>query len=93
MCADLKHADRRGCRIRELRTIDGTVLDVRSVSVRYGLSVRSIRGHVARRTMPFRKFGGRIIFLKDELDAWFTQLDGCSLAEAKENLGRRQGEP
>lgn len=44
---------------------------------------------VARRTIPFRKLGGRVIFLKDELEKFLINLPGVPLEEARENLAVR----
>ena len=42
-------------------------------------------------TIPFRKLGGRIIFLRSELETWLSSLDGCTLDEAKTNQEARRG--
>ena len=46
---------------------------------------------VARRTIPFRKLGGRVIFLKDELEAFLLALPGCRPDEAAANVAARNG--
>jgi hypothetical protein len=47
---------------------------------------------VERRTIPFKRIGGRIVFLKTALEQWLSQLDGCSVEEALKNLAQRRGE-
>lgn len=71
------------------RSIDGLALDVRSASALCGFSEKQTRGLVARRLLPFRRLGGRIVFLKTELEAWLAALDGCTLDESAENRNRR----
>ena len=72
------------------RTIDGAALDVRSASALLGAKEKQTRGLVARRLIPFRRLGGRIIFLRSELLAWLSALDGCSLGEALQNVVERK---
>ncbi len=43
---------------------------------------------VARREVPFRKLGGRNVFVRSELIMWMTRLPGCSLKEAMTNTER-----
>jgi hypothetical protein len=64
------------------RTIDGTALNVRSVSALLGAKEKHMRGLVARRLIPFRRLGGRIIFIRTEILAWLDAMAGCSLEEA-----------
>ena len=73
------------------RRIDGACLDVRSASAFYGGTEKQVRGMIARRVIPFRRLGGRIIFLKVELEQWIVALPGCTPDEAKKNLGIRHG--
>ena len=71
------------------RTIDGAALDVRSASALLGAKEKQTRGLVARRMIPFRRLGGRIIFVRSELLAWLSALDGCSLEEEQANMAAR----
>ena len=73
------------------RTIDGAALDVRGASVFYGGTEKQTRGLVERRLIPFKRLGGRIIFLRSELEAWLSGLDGCTLDAARKNLEARHG--
>ena len=71
---------------------DGLLLDVRGAAALLGTTERALRARVSRRVVPFRKFSGRIVFLRTELEQFLTNLPGCSLDEARENLALRSGE-
>ena len=71
------------------RTINGAALDVRSASAFCGFSEKQTRGLVARRLIPFKRLGGRIVFLKAELEASLAALDGCTPEEASDNRNTR----
>lgn len=47
-------------------------------------SPAAIRNLVMRKAIPFRKPGGRLIFLKAELLEWVLRSDGVSLDDLKE---------
>ena len=49
------------------------------------------RARVARRTVPFRRLGGRILFVRAELIRFMECLDGVKLDEALSNLRIRTG--
>ena len=72
------------------RTINGAALDVRSAAAFVGDTEKGIRGKAARRLIPFRRLGGRIVFLRSELEMWLSGLDGCTLDEAKTNQEMRR---
>ncbi|MEK6801909.1 MAG: helix-turn-helix domain-containing protein [Nitrospirota bacterium] len=75
------------------RRIDGSALDVRAAAAFLGISEKAMRARVTRRLVPFRRLGerGRIVFLRAELEAFLSALDGCPLDEALANLrGDRQ---
>jgi hypothetical protein len=74
------------------RSLNGLVLDVRTGAALIGDSEKGIRGKIARRLIPFRRLGGRIVFLRAELEAWLKLLDGCPLEEALKNLRQRAEE-
>ena len=73
------------------RTFSGALLDVSKAATFLGVSEGVVRARVDRRLLPYRRFGGRIVFLKTELELFLTSLPGCSLKEAKENLDIRGG--
>jgi len=75
---------------RGRRKLDGEVMDIAAVSERYGGSPKFWRSRVARRLVPFRRWGGRIVFVRRELDEFFAEgLEGCTLDEALSELERR----
>jgi excisionase family DNA binding protein len=67
------------------RTINGELLDVRSAATLLGCSEKTLRARVARRLVPFRKFSGRVVFRRKELDAFLEAMEGCSVKEALKN--------
>lgn len=61
---------------------------VRSMTIDRGaeylrLSPKAVRHRVALGTIPHRKLGGRILFDRVVIDAWFTNQPGLSETEAK----------
>ncbi len=64
------------------RRFNGQVLDVRTASELIGTTEKVVRARVARRLLPFRRSGGRIVFLREELLEFYRQLPGCTLTEA-----------
>ena len=73
------------------RRFDGELLDVHGAGGMLGCSEKVVRARVARRLLPFRRFGGRIVFLRKELETFIANLPGCLLAEAQQNLAVRSG--
>jgi len=73
------------------RTIAGQeVMDIATLAARFGTSQRAIRARVNRGTIPFRRWQGRIIFLRGEVDAFLEGLAGCDVQDARKNLEARQ---
>lgn len=72
------------------RRICGAILDVRNGADHLGVKEKALRGLVARRLIPFRKLGGRIVFLRSELDLYLNRLPGVPLDEAMNNLEARR---
>ena len=68
------------------RRIDGSLLDVASASAFLGVTERTLRARVARKQVPFRHWGGRVVFVRRELEKWIETLDGCTIAEAAEHV-------
>ena len=71
------------------RTVNGFALDVRTGSAFCGWSEKTSRAMIERGVIPYRRRGGRIIFIKSELEAWLQGLEGCTLAEARANQEAR----
>jgi hypothetical protein len=68
------------------KAINGQLLDIATASQLLGCSERSLRARVAQRLVPFRKFSGRVVFRRAELE----QLPGVTVAQAQANLAARQ---
>jgi excisionase family DNA binding protein len=54
-----------------------------------GRSDGAVRNLVLRRAIPFRKPGGRLVFIKSELDGWIDLAPGVRLDEI-EGLNRER---
>ena len=74
------------------RSYNGQLLDVAAASELLGCSERALRARIARRLIPYRRFSGRIVFVRSELEAFLMNLPGCSVKEARHNLGMRSSE-
>ena len=57
-----------------LRRINGQLLDIGGIASFVGLSEKATRARIARGQIPARKFGGRIVALRGELDDWMRSL-------------------
>ncbi len=68
------------------RCIDGELLDVKACAQFLGPSEHTVRARVRRREIPFRRLGGRIVFIRKELELFLSNLEGCSVKEATNNL-------
>jgi hypothetical protein len=75
------------------RRLNGAVLDVPAMADRLGDTEKGIRAKIARGLLPYRRLGGRIAFLSDEVDAFLHQLPGVSVAEALANIAARGERP
>jgi len=67
------------------------VLDVRGAADLLGCTPKAIRKRVERRLIPFRKWGGRLLFKMTELEDFIAALPGCTLEEAQENEEAKRG--
>lgn len=67
------------------------LIDPDKVLAFMGLRTQSqIRHLIERRQIPFRRLGGRIVFLRRELEAFLARAPGCSVEEAVRNAGRER---
>lgn len=73
------------------RRLDGEVLDVAATAVLLGTSQGCIRARVARQLLPHRRWGARVVFLRRELMAFLSKLDGCNVDQALANVAVRDG--
>jgi hypothetical protein len=76
--------------MQQRRAINGELIDIASASQLLGCSQKSLRARVARRIVPFRRFGGRIVFRLTELEQFIEQLPGVTVEQAQANLAARQ---
>ena len=54
-----------------------------------GRSPAAIRNLAYRKRIPFRKVGGRLMFIRSELVEWIKQSPGLSIQELKKNEDHR----
>ncbi|MFH1628477.1 MAG: helix-turn-helix domain-containing protein [Pseudomonadota bacterium] len=59
-------------------------LTTAELSEMIGRSPAAIRNLVMRRKIPFRKPGGRLMFLSSEVEKWISQAPGLRLEEIQE---------
>jgi hypothetical protein len=72
------------------RRIDGAMLDVHGAARLTGDTEKAVRAKIARGLLPYRRLGGRVVFLRSELLAFLEALPGVRLEEALANIeGRR----
>jgi len=74
------------------RKIGGEILGVRELAESLGVPQHMIRARVARRQIPYKRWGGRIIFLRSEMTRYLEELEGVSVEEALSNERARRGE-
>ena len=70
-------------------TMGREILSVRDAVGILGGTEKKIRSQVARGILPYRKLGGRIIFIRHDLLRFLEGLPGVPPAEAKSNLEAR----
>ena len=75
---------------RGARTLDGAVMDVVHCGKYLGGSRGFVRARAERGLLPHRKWGGRLVFLRHEIDEFLDALDGVSVVEALENVEQRK---
>lgn len=72
------------------RRIGGALKDVATMAAQLGVSQKKLRGDVARGMIPFRRHGGRIVFIETEVLDFFQRLPGVSASAALANHAVRQ---
>jgi excisionase family DNA binding protein len=68
------------------------LLYVADVARLLSCSEKAIRRRIERGLLPHRRLGGRVIFLRSEIEAFLAMLPGVTLDEARANLALRSGE-
>ena len=61
--------------------MDKKLMDTFEVAEFLKRSPGAIRNLVLRRSIPFRKVAGRLVFLKDEIDEWIQKAPGLRLKD------------
>jgi hypothetical protein len=51
-----------------------------------------VYARAARGLLPYRKWSGRVIFLRSEVMEFLSKLEGCTIADALANVSERNGE-
>lgn len=75
---------------RGRRSMNGALKDVGALAEMLGTSEGKIRSAVARGLLPHRRWGGRVVFLVSEIEAFIQALPGVNLEEALGNIRRRE---
>jgi excisionase family DNA binding protein len=68
---------------------DRRYLDVSSAATYLGTSSTAIYATVARRQIPFRRLGRKLLFDKSKLDTYIKALEGVSVEEAVTRIQNR----
>ncbi len=71
------------------RRLNGAVLDVPAAAELLGATENVIRARAARGLLPWRRWGGRILFLREEMLGFVAALPGVTLQQALENIRAR----
>jgi Helix-turn-helix domain len=74
------------------RRFDGAVKDVAGEALELGITQKCLRSQVARGLIPYRRLGGRIVFLADEVREFLRQLPGVTAEQALANVAARRDE-
>lgn len=70
------------------RRFQGKLLDITGVAELLGTSEKCIRARVARKLIPCRRLGGRIIFVRSEIEEFINALP--SIVSIKEAFGNER---
>lgn len=57
-------------------------LSIDETAQRLNTTKKAIRARIARRQLPFRRLGGRILIPEQELEDFFKALPGCAKEDA-----------
>ena len=66
-------------------------LDVNGCAKAIDRTPSAVRHLVERGLIPHRKWNGKIIFLRTEVEAFLKKLPGCTLDEVQRNIEARNG--
>jgi hypothetical protein len=71
------------------RRFGGELLDIAGGAELLGIFEKTLRGRISRGTIPYRRWGGRVILIRAELMKFFQELPGISPEQASSNIGQR----
>lgn len=74
------------------RRFDGALWDIATGANQLGVTEKALRSQIARGLIPYRRLGGRIVFLRDEVTAFLRQLPGVDAQTALANVAARHPE-
>jgi hypothetical protein len=69
--------------------IDGAFLDLAGAAAFWGLTQKALRARVSQGLVPYRRLGGRLIFIKREVEQFYSALPGVTPEEAHQNQLKR----
>jgi hypothetical protein len=73
------------------RRFNGELRDIATQALGLGITQKALRAQVGRGLIPYRRLGGRIVFLHDEVREFLHQLPGVTAADALANVAARNG--
>lgn len=83
---------KRASQAQRRRTYDGAIMDVATLAAFFGSTPKAVRAGVARGLLPHRRLGGRVVFIRTEIEQFIHDLPGVSREQALENLKARRGD-
>lgn len=83
---------KRAGQAQRRRTYDGSLMDVATLATFFGSTPKAVRAGVARGLFPHRRLGGRVLFIRTEIEQFICDLPGVGLQQALENLKARRGD-
>jgi hypothetical protein len=73
------------------RSFNGAIRDVDGIAAFLGETPKTARAQVDRGLLPYRRLGGRIVFIVEEVQEFLRRLPGVTADEAIANVVKRNG--
>ncbi len=73
------------------RVLNGMTKDVATLAKLLGTTEGKVRSAVGRGLLPYRRWGGRVVFLEDEVQEFLRKLPGVTVEAALANVAQRRG--
>jgi hypothetical protein len=83
---DLSWGANRACHCGQCKSKAPGSLGVKEAAAYLNWTEQALRARIARRQVPFRRLGSRIIFIPRELDQFLAVLEGVSVEQAVERM-------